>query len=339
MLSLKYNQLNSAFEYPFVTHKGAKTHQPSLVVSLGLGPMVGYGEAPAISYYNVTVEGMTELLLSKKQMIERYAMIDPQRFWHFLHHLIPGQHFLTAALDIAGWDLFGKMRRQPVYKLLGYEKGALPVTDYTIGIAPVEEMMAKMQQHPWPIYKIKVGQPDDIGIIEALRQHTTADFRIDANEGWNFDDAKKLLPELKKLGVTLIEQPLQKTEWDAMKELLTLTDIPLIADESCVTEDDVKKCFGSFTGINIKLTKCGGLTPATRMIKEARTLGMKVMVGSMNETSIGTAAIAHLLPAVDYVDADGPLLLKEDAATGLTYPDYIPTTLEGRTGLGIVAKL
>jgi len=334
MLQLKYYSCELAFEYPFTTFKGTKTHQPTLITCLGLGNLAGYGEAPAISYYDITVEQMVASLEAKRKDIERYALTDPQRFWHFLHHLIPGQHFLTAALDIAAWDLFAKMRRQPLYQLLGITWDSAPITDYTIGMDTVENMVAKIKAHPWPIYKIKAGQADDIGILSTLRKHTESAFRIDANEGWSLDEALAILPELQKLNVTLIEQPLPRGEWEAMEELKAKSSIPLYADESCRTEDEVKKCAAGFHGINIKLTKCGGITPALRMIKEARTLDLKVMVGSMNESTIGSAAIANLLPLLDEVDADGPLLLKEDVAEGLTYESGV-IKLSGNNGLGI----
>jgi len=334
MLQLKHYSFDLAFEYPFTIAKGTKTHQPTLITSLGLGNLTGYGEAPAIAYYNITVPEMIESLEAKRGLIERYALTDPQRFWHFLHHLIPRQHFLTAALDIAGWDLFAQMRRMPLYQLLGIKWGQVPVTDYTIGMDTIENMAAKVKAHPWPIYKIKMGRPHDLDCLEALRAITNAPFRVDANEGWSFDEAKALLPELQRLQVTLIEQPLPKEEQEAMKELKAISPIPLFADESCRTEDEVKKCAEGFHGINIKLTKCGGITPAMRMIKEARTLGLKVMIGSMNESTIGSAAIANLLPLLDEVDADGPLLLKEDVATGLKYDNGV-IQLSGGNGLGV----
>jgi len=128
---------------------------------------------------------------------------------------------------------------------------------------------------------------------------------------------------------------LAKEAWEEMKELKALSPLPLFADESCRTEEDVKKCAEAFDGINIKLTKCGGITPALRMIKEARTLGIKVMMGSMNECTIGSAAIANMLPLLDEVDADGPLLLKEDVAIGLKYNTDGRIQLSGGPGLGI----
>ena len=170
--------------------------------------------------------------------------------------------------------------------------------------------------------------------MRQLRTLTDAPFRIDANEGWTFEAVKNFLPDLKELGVMLIEQPLPKNNLDEMKELKRLSDIPLFADESCVEQKDVAACAACFHGINIKLTKCGGITPALEMIKEARHLGMQIMIGSMNESSVGTAAIAHLLPLADYADADGPLLLKEDVATGLNYENG-KIAIEGAYGLGV----
>ncbi|HXS36403.1 MAG TPA: dipeptide epimerase [Flavipsychrobacter sp.] len=334
MLQLRYYPFELAFEYPFTISKGTKTHQPTLVVSLTMGNITGYGEAPAIKYYDITVPQMIEGLEAKRGVIEKYALIDPQRFWHFLHHLLPGQNFLIAALDIAGWDLFAQLRRKPLYEMLGLSWQNVPLTDYTIGMDTIEEVVIKMERHPWPIYKVKVGKANDIEALRALRKHTNATLYIDANEGWTLDETKELLPELQRLDVAMIEQPLKRDALEEYKELKQLSPIPVFADESCQTEQDVKKCSEYFHGINIKLTKCGGITPALRMIQEAKKLGMKVMMGSMNECTIGSAAIANMMPLLDIVDADGPLLLKEDVAEGLEYNNGV-IQLSGRNGLGI----
>ncbi len=334
MLQVRYFPFELEFEYPFTISKGTKTHQPTLIVSLGLGMLEGYGEAPAISYYNVSVDGMIAQLEAKKSLISRHALTDPQRFWHFLEHLLPDQHFLIAALDIAGWDLFAKMRRQPLYRLLGLNRNNIPVTDYTIGLDDETKMIEKMKAYPSPVYKIKLSKTADIGVLQTLRKHTEKPFRIDANEAFSFEEMKQMLPELEQLGVHLIEQPLPKNEWEAMKELKSISGIPLFADESCVSEKDVPRCAESFDGINIKLTKCGGITPALRMIHQARKLGLKIMMGSMNESSVGSAAAAHLLPLSDEADVDGTLLLKEDVASGL-YIENGNVSVTEMPGLGI----
>jgi len=335
MLRVNHQSFELEFEYPFTISKGTKTHQPTLIVSLGLGQLEGYGEAPAITYYNVTVDSMVAALEEKKPLITRYALTDPQRFWHFLEHLLPGQSFLIAALDIAGWDLFARLRRQPLYRMLGLNRSRIPLTDYTIGLDTTETMVAKLKANPAPIYKIKVSRADDIDLLRALRAATDKPLRIDANEAFSYEDAKKLLPEWKALGVNLVEQPLPRQEWEAMKALKAESPIDLFADESCVGEKDVDLCAGCFHGINIKLTKCAGITPALRMITEARKKGLKLMMGSMNESTIGSAAIAHLMPLLDEVDVDGPLLLKEDVGAGLHY-EFGKVSVSDAPGLGTI---
>jgi L-Ala-D/L-Glu epimerase len=318
-VNVYYRTENPAFRYPFTIAKGTKTHQPVFLVCLEWNGLKGYGEAPAIAYYQISVEQMAADLESKRAFVGRFALTDPERYWHYLHHLFPHNPFLVCALDMAAWDLFGKIRQKPLYAMLGIERKEAPVTDYTIGIDEAEKMVAKMNEKRWQVYKIKVGTEGDMERLQAMRRHTDAALRVDANAGWSLDEALAKIPVCRDLGVELIEQPLEKDNWEGMKLLHEKSPLPLVADESCVSEADVKKCAGHFHGINIKLTKCSGITPARRMIREARQLGLKVMIGCMNESSIGSAAIAHLSPLVDYLDADGPLLLAEDLATGLHY--------------------
>ncbi len=318
-MKVKFQSFQLPFKYPFTISRGTKTHQPTLIVSLEHLGFVGYGEAPAISYYDIPVEKMIADLEQKKQFVEKYAFTEPDRYWHYLHHLFPQNNFLVCALDLASWDLFGKMNGKPLHKLWKLDTTKNPLTDYTIGIDSISRMVEKLKENPWPIYKIKLGTDEDIEIVESLRKHTDSILRVDANSGWNVEEALRKIPLLKKLGVEFVEQPLPKDDWDGMKILYKESELPLYADESCVLESDVQKCQHHFHGINIKLTKCGGITPALRMIKEGRKLGLQVMVGSMNECTIGTAAIAQLLPLIDHVDMDGPLLLAEDLASGIEF--------------------
>jgi L-alanine-DL-glutamate epimerase-like enolase superfamily enzyme len=333
-LQIRYKICNLPFRHPFTISKGTKTHQPIFVVELEWNGIKGYGEAPGISYYDIPVEKMAAELEAKKKMVERFALTDPERFWHFLHHLFPSNSFLVCALDMAGWDLMGKLRKLPLNRMVADGATAAPVTDYTLGIDTTDRMVEKMMELPWPVYKIKVGTDGDLERILTLRKHTDSIFRVDANAGWTIEQALELIPLLHQAGVELIEQPLSKDDFQGMKVLHDSSLLPLFADESCVSEKDVEKCAGYFNGINIKLTKCGGITPARRMIKQARALGMKVMLGCMNESSIGTAAMAHLSPLVDYLDADGPLLLAEDLANGLHYEKGRLCIPEG-AGLGV----
>ena len=322
-MQLDFWEQQLPFEYPFTISNGrTKTHQHSLMVKLSLGNWEGFGEAPALVYYNVTVQGMMEQLEKQRKLVEKFALIDPERFWHFLHHLFPNDPFLVCALDMAGWDLFGQMKKQPLHTMWQTtwdHTTVTPICDYTLGIDPIEKMVEKMHAHPWPVYKVKVGTDYDIEMITALRKHTDKPIRVDANAGWTTEEALIKIPALAKLGVELVEQPLAKDNWEGMAQLKKQSILPLFADESCVFEKDVATCANFFYGINIKLTKCSGPTPALRMIKEAKSLGLKVMMGSMNESVIGSAAIAQFLPQLDYVDMDGPLLMTELNGVGLDF--------------------
>ena len=334
MLELHYTHTDIPFQDPFTISKATKTTQPALVVSLTYFGVTGYGEAPAISYYNVTVEGMIQVIEAKKRFIEKFAFSDPERYWHYLHHLLPAHPFLVAALDMAAWDLFGKLRRKPLWQLWNLDPGQMPITDYTIGIDTIDRMVEKLQAKPWPLYKIKVGTDGDIERIQALRQHTEAPFVVDANGGWNLEEAQAKIPQLQSLGVQWVEQPLPREAVEDMRLLKAASALPLIADESCIRENEVALCAELFHGINIKLTKCSGITPARRMIQEARKLNLQVMLGCMNEASIGSAAVAHLAPLADWQDNDGTLLLAGDNAAGFTV-EHAKPVLQDAPGLGV----
>ena len=334
MFKIKYWKKELAFEYPFTISKGTKTHQPTFVVELEWRGIKAYGEAPAITYYDITVDQMEKDLNAKIKFVENFSFTEPKRFWHFLHHLFPKNPFLVSALDMAGWDLYAKIRNKPLYEIWKLDLAISPITDYTIGIDSLEIMLNKINLHPSPIYKIKVGGETDLQNLMQIRSHTSSKIRIDANGGWTLDQAIEMLPTLEMLSLELIEQPFAKEAYEDTQVFSKMTSIPIIADESCVGVGDVEKCIGIFAGINIKLTKSSGITPALEMIKKARLNSLKIMLGSMNESTIGTAAIVHLAPMVDYLDADGPLLLREDLASGISYNNFnvLPS---GLPGLGI----
>lgn len=333
-MQVKYKVSNLPFKHPFTISKGTKTHQEAFLVELDFMGIKGYGEAPAISYYKIPIEKMIKDLTSKMFFFDKASFNTPERFWHYLYHIYPLNNFLMCALDMAAWDLFGRLQRKPLYKIWKLDTAKNPMTDITIGIDTIDNMVAKLKETPWPLYKIKLGTDNDIEIIEALRKHTDSPFRIDANAAWTAEEALEKIGIFNDLNVEFIEQPLAKNDWDGMKILYEKSPLPLIADESCVYETDVEKCAAHFHGINIKLTKCGGITPALRMIEHARKLDLKVMMGSMNESSIGTAAIAQMLPLLDFVDMDGPLLLNGDNAEGVTF-DYGKISYLDEPGLGI----
>ncbi len=310
-------------KHTFTISRRAYNSQPTLIVELKSEGYSGFGEATSNPYYNITVDSMRENLEKIIPIIKSITNETPEEFWNIADKLLRNDRFALCALDIAYNDLYARKKEKKLYELWGYSIDKNPKTDYTIGIDSIEKMVSKMEELPWPIYKIKLGTKEDIAIVAELRKHTNAIFRIDANCGWTVSETINNAIELKKLGVEFLEQPLKADDCEGHKEVFTHSVLPIIADESCIVEEDVVKCHNYFHGVNIKLVKCGGLTPARRMISEAKKLGMKTMVGCMTESSVGISAIAHLLPQLDYVDMDGTLLLAKDIATGVTISNGI----------------
>ncbi len=310
------------FELPlrhtFTISRESIDTQPTLIVELRDGDVSGFGEATANKYYGFTIESMARRIESLRPQLEEARWELPEELWAQLQPALADDPFSHCAIDQAAHDLWGKRAGKPVYEMWGLSTAKIPASNYTIGIDTVPKMLEKLQEFPdWPIYKIKLGTKNDIEIVRALRQHTTATFRVDANCGWSADQAIEYAPQLKELGVEFIEQPLAADRWDDIRRVREHSVLPIIADETCIIESDVQRCAGFFHGINIKLVKCGGLTPARRMIAEARQLGLSVMVGCMTESTVGISAIAQLLPLLDYVDMDGAVLLAKDVASGV----------------------
>ncbi|QXP66931.1 dipeptide epimerase [Polaribacter sp. AHE13PA] len=317
-MEIKLHSYNLQLKHTFTISRESHDFQPSLVVELISDGFSGFGEATSNPYYNITVENMMATIQQNLPFIKSLSGEEPGNFWQKLQPLFAENMFALCALDIAFNDLNARKKGKKLYDVWGLNTDKNPMTDYTIGIDSVEKMLAKMKELPWPIYKIKLGTKNDIEIVTELRKHSDAIFRIDANCGWTADQAIENSFKLKELGVEFLEQPLKADDIEGAKKLFENSALPIIADESCIVESDVEKCFGLFHGVNVKLTKCGGLTPGKRMLEKAKELGLKTMVGCMTESTVGISAIAHLLPLLDYVDMDGGLLLKKDIANGIT---------------------
>lgn len=324
--------------HTFTISRDSHDEQPSLVVELREDGISGYGEATANPYYKIGVPEMMKDLEQLEPLIADSSGMAPEEFWEKMESQLPNNKFALCALDLAYNDLYARKEGKKLYELWNYDISDNPLTDYTIGIDTIEKMVSKMKEMPWPIYKIKLGSQQDIAIVTELRKHTDAIFRVDANCGWTAEETISNAKALKELGVEFIEQPLPADDWAGQKKVYDQSVLPIIADESCQVESDVEKCYGHFHGVNVKLTKCGGLTPARRMLLKAQELEMKTMVGCMTESSVGISAIAHLLPLLDYVDMDGALLLAHDIATGVHIKNGKVTYSElNGTGVTLIA--
>lgn len=332
-MKLTIHEFDLPLRHPFTISRETTTVQPTIIVELEENGIQGYGEATTNSYYGVTKQTLRDDAESVRTQLNEFSLAStatPVELWETLASHLSDKPFALCAIDQAAHDLWGKLQGKPVYEIWGLPTNDMPPCCFTIGIDTIDVMIGKLKEMPgWPIYKIKLGTEEDVQIIRALREHTDAIFRVDANCGWSVDEALRNAEALHPLGVEFIEQPLAADNWEGHRALFEQSALPILADESCITEADVSRCAGNFHGVNIKLVKCGGLTPARRMIDEARQLGLKIMVGCMTESSVGISAIAQLLPLLDFVDMDGAVLLAEDIASGVVLEKgicHFPTT-------------
>lgn len=325
-------------KYTFRISRRAFDTQENLVVEINHDGISGYGEATHNTYYkNTGIDMMISKLESLRTEIEKELPESPEEFWDRMQPLLYDHPFALCALDVAMQDWFARKEGVPLHVYWGMELGEVPRTSFTLGIDSPEKMIERIAEMQWDCYKIKLGTPDDLELVKKLREHTSAVFRVDANCAWTAEETIEKSKQLQDLGVEFIEQPLPADQWDAMEEVFLKSALPIIADESCLSVEDIEKCIGTFHGINIKVMKCGGLTPALKMIKKAKNLELKVMVGCMTESTVGISAIAHLLPLLDYADMDGALFLRKDIATGVTVtPEGFHFPDEPGTGVKLI---
>jgi L-alanine-DL-glutamate epimerase-like enolase superfamily enzyme len=252
---------------------------------------------------------------------------------------VPWNGAAKCALDTALLDLAGKVAGEPAWRLLGLSP-AIPPTDFTIGIdEPAIVAERARRAAGFPALKIKVGGPADLATLRAVREVYDGPIRVDANTAWTPAVADDLLAELIDLGVELIEQPFPAGRLDWLANLQQRSALPLVADESCVTDEDLDGLVGIVAGVNVKLAKCGGPGPAARMLARARDLGLRTFLGCMEETSVGIAASAAAASLAEWVDLDGNLLLADDPFEGLELgPDH-RWQLSDRPGLGVSRRL
>jgi L-alanine-DL-glutamate epimerase-like enolase superfamily enzyme len=323
-MNLHVQGLDLPLKHRFTIAHQSREVQETLIVRLEEDGLFGLGESTTNPFYGITLDNMREALEKFKPILLGGKWNTPVELWELGKEIFRDNPFAQCALDQAAWDLYTKKKGKKLYEYLDLNPQRIPTTNFTIGIDTVEKMCAKLREVVWPIYKIKLGTDQDLEIVRELRKNTNSVFRVDANCAWTVDQAISYSEELALLGVEFIEQPLAKDNLEGMREVFALSKLPVIADESCISEADVDKCQGRFHGVNIKLVKAGGITPALRMIQKAKSLGMKTMVGCMTESSVGISAIAHIAPLLDYVDMDGAMLLAKDPAKGVRiFPDEV----------------
>jgi len=317
MIDLALRSYALPLKHPFTIARGTVAVQDTLIVQLHEGGAFGYGEATTNEFYGATLAGMSQSLARLAPLLQRATADEPEPLLAEAGAALAGDAFALSAFDMALHDLWARRRGLPLHACFGLDADSGPLSNFTIGIDEPAVMVRKLAEVPdWPIYKIKLGTPDDLAIIRELRRHTDRPFRVDANCGWTARQAIELSGALADLGVEFMEQPLPPGD-PGMAEVRRASALPVFADESCAAEADVDRCADLFQGINIKLVKCGGLAPARRMIARARALGLEVMCGCMTESTVGISALAQIVPALDHIDIDGAALLAADIASGV----------------------
>jgi len=322
--------------HTWTTTMSSSNHRDVLRLRYTSGGVTGQGEgAPIVRYKEDAVAARAAL----DAISSSITSADPWKFSKLLDTVfsrLPGQWAAKAALDMALHDWVGQKLGVPLYRYLGLDPDAAPITSFSIGIDTPEVTRRKVQEAAaFPLLKIKVGLDTDEATMEAVRSVTRKTLRVDANEGWKTkEEAVRKINWLESQGVDLVEQPLPAHQIDDMRWVRGKVHIPVIADEASLHPADIPKLAGAFDGINIKLMKCGGIQEALRMIHVARSVGLKVMLGCMIESSIGITAAAHIAPLVDYVDLDGNLLISNDPVRGVTVRQG-KLVLPSRPGLGL----
>ena len=329
---LRVETLHLPFRDPFVIARNApgKGHAVTTVVvelrSPTLPGLVGIGEGCPETYYGETPLTMPVVMAHLLAAVPPGALdlsgVGAARaalaaIGAAFDDAIRGNGAAKCALDIALHDLAGKALGLPLHRLLGLSP-EIPPTDFTLGLdepAVVAERARRSAR--FPALKIKVGGPNDLATLTAVRSVFDGPIRVDANVGWTPEGAAAIVPHLVRLGVELIEQPFPPRRYDWLRDLQAISPLPIVADESAVAIEDLDALVGVVDGVNVKLAKCGGVGPAARMLARARELGFRTFLGCMEETSVGIAASAAVASLAEWVDLDGCLLLAQDPFTGL----------------------
>jgi L-alanine-DL-glutamate epimerase-like enolase superfamily enzyme len=332
-MKLTYHAVDLDLKHPFRISRSVTEVQKNVIVQIG----EGIGEAAPSQYYGENAETVTETLEKVKAQLGD----DPFQLESILCNLdrqIQGNFSAKAAIDMALHDLIAKRLNIPVFQLLGLDGKKPLVTSYTIGIDTPEMMKEKTREaEGFLVYKVKVGVENDIEMVKAVREVTDAKIRVDANAGWNAEEAPEKIRQLQDYDIQFVEQPIDPKDKAGLKGIKEKAQIPIIIDEHLMTSRDIVDFAGVCDGINIKLAKCGGIREALRMIHVARAHGLKIMLGCMVESSVGIAAAAHLGSLADFLDLDGNLLLSNDPYEGLRL-DKGRYYLSDRPGLGIAPK-
>jgi L-alanine-DL-glutamate epimerase-like enolase superfamily enzyme len=332
---LRLEPLDVHTAYPFRIAVGSRSYHENTLVRLEHDGLEGLGEASPSHYYGETRATVEAALATWAEQLgdDPFALEAIERR---CHHALQGQGAAHAALDMAIHDWIGKKLGLPVWRLLGLDPATMPVSCVTLGMAEPEEMERKLEGVlDFPRIKVKLGGAGDVDNLRRIRARYKGLLQVDANTAWSPADAVRVLREIEPLGIELVEQPVAREDLDGLRWVRERSGIPVFADECCHTLRDLGNLRGRVDGVNLKIMKSGGIREMLRMIHAARALGLKIMLGSMVESSLALSAAAQLGPLADYLDLDGHWLLREDPFDGAPRERGL-IVLSERPGLGVV---
>ncbi|HEY6220438.1 MAG TPA: dipeptide epimerase [Gemmatimonadaceae bacterium] len=339
-LSLTWETLTVHTTVPFVIARGGSSEHRTLHVRLrDEDGLEGWGEAAPNRFYSENIDTATRALEELRPVVER---VDPFALEHLEQVMKPVQlgNSVKSAISAAAHDLVGKRLGVPLWKLWGLDPSTCPRSSFTIAIAPdLPELERRVKAaDSYPVLKVKLGTDHDEEVIRTVVAAAPGKtIRVDANAAWTPEHAVKMIGLLQSLGIEYVEQPVKADDLEGLRFVHERSPLPIFADESCIVSTDIPRLAGRVSGINIKLSKCGGLREALRMIATARAHGMKVMAGCMIETSLGITAAAHFAPLLDYADYDGAALLSDDPFVGASIAGG-RITLPTAPGLGVAVR-
>ena len=339
-MKLTYTPHTLYFKRPFKIAHGTRSSTPIVITELHHQGITGYGEASMPPYLGESHDTVMTFLKKAAGILNNFR--DPFEIETILHEIdrvAPGNTAAKASIDIALHDLIGKLRDIPCWKMFGGDRNKTPFTTYTLGIDEpnvIEQKIAEAQEYK--VLKVKLNGENDKRTIDTIRNLTDKPMAIDVNQGWkDKHHALEMIHWLLERNVLFIEQPLPKNNWDDAHWIFEKSPLPVYADESIQRLTDIELVKDCFHGINIKLMKCTGIYEAQKMIIRAREVNLKVLIGCMSETSCAISAAAQLSPLADHADLDGPLLIKNDLFTGITFTDG-KVILNNMAGIGVIQK-
>lgn len=334
-MQLRYKPFELLLKYPFSISGFTRTSTPLMLLEIECEGQIGYGEASMVPYHGESIATATAFL-SKVKLDWLKLPFDFDGLIAYLDDLAPGNPNIKAAIDIALHDLQGKLEGKPCYTYFGSDPEQMPATSITIGMDTPEVILQKVKDAELAkILKVKLGGEADKLLIETICSVSNKPLFVDANQGWKDRiQASEMIHWLHEQDVVLIEQPMDKNNWDDNAWVSEQSPIPILGDESIQRLADVEKAKGVYQGINIKLMKSAGMYEAYKMIQRARELDLKILIGCMSETSCATLAGAALAPLCDWADLDGPFLTKNNPFPNPDFKDG-KWVLADRPGLGL----